>query len=209
MARRKKTNIGRRHKYYEKRIQDCRKNTPGRPRKRAIPSNEEPLDILILNEKIKLPSSEWSKCSSDGEVKLCKIQDIDGVLKVVRSLSIKNDGSWTLCIHDTKIINPATLPIFANFPLTLNEELAQDLLNVISEAKICPAHPDEHFIQFIESCKEKQLYSLSKTVLAYLDSFAPVYHKDKLYYKTVRSKGCQMLVSSRKCLSCAKVRPSI
>ena len=28
MARRKKTNIGRRHKYYEKRIQDCRKNKP-------------------------------------------------------------------------------------------------------------------------------------------------------------------------------------
>ena len=74
---------------------------------------------------------------------------------------------------------------------------------------MCPAHPYEHFIQFIESCKEKQLYSSSKSVLACLDSFAPVYHKDKLYYKTVRSKGCQMLVSSRKCLSCAKVRPSI
>ena len=149
------------------------------------------------------------KCSSDGEVKLCKIQEIDSVFKVVRSLSIKNDGSWTLCIHDTKIINPATLPIFTNFPLTLNEELAQDLLNVISKAKICPAHPDEHFIQFIESCKEKQLYSSSNTVLAYLDSFAPVQHKDKLYYKTERSKGCQMLVSSGKCLSCAKVRLSI
>ena len=57
-----------------------------------------------MNEKIQLPSSKWSNSSSDGEVKLCKLQDIDGVFKFVHSLRLMVLGPCAYMIQKSLIL---------------------------------------------------------------------------------------------------------
>ena len=40
------------------------------------------------------------------------------------------------------------------------------LLNILSEAIVCPGHPDSHFLDFIKSQKGMKLNSSSNNILA-------------------------------------------
>ena len=77
------------------------------------------------------------------------------------------------------------------------------LLNILSEANVCPDHPDSHFVDFIKSQKGMKLNSSSNNILAELDTFGC---SDG---ETVRPIGCELLVKSGKCSVCIRKRKSI
>ena len=215
MARRKKRNIGRRYKNYEKKIQQLRKFPRGRPKKKPLhtrPTQVPPPPTIVslsdINKNIQLPSL-WSKSYTDTEYKVYKVEDVDGCLKVTRSILIKADCSWAVHVHGTNIANPTMLPILTGISSILTVEDAQCLLNKLDTAMVCPAHPDPTFIGCIESFKDKVFLTRSKDVLAELDTFAPVTLKGVTYSKTVRPKLCHMIVQSGRCSSCTQARQSI
>lgn len=128
---------------------------------------------------LNLPSSQWSKSiSKDTGLMVSKVENINGVSKVSRSLSVELDGTWTIHVHGIKMQNNNAL--FSNFPKKLSlgkDSEIQTIINVLSEASVCPGHPDENYIDFVESCPKKVLLSSSNEKLASVDSFASVCYK--------------------------------
>ena len=214
MARRKKRNIGRRHKNYEKKIQEMNKNSRGRPKKRAPnvkppPLSQTDLTFLHLDEKLLLPNG-WSKLNTGHEFKLYKAEDVNGSLKITRSILIKSDFSWCLNVHDNDITHPTMLPLMANISSILTTlEDVQSLLNNMDIAMVCPGHPDPEFIRCIESSKNKVFLTQSKDILAKVDAFATVTFKGVTYSKTIRPNKCHMIVQLGRCTSCTQTRQCI
>ena len=288
MARRKKNNIGRRHKNLEKKIQKLKRNALGRPRKRTVcisnalsstpmstltTTETTPPQLYAMNEtdssphsfplvhvqeatpiqsnhdqppiqeapppspspmvevhqqvsadtltvaadaaksllsriidNIQLPSNNWFTQCTDEDCKLYKIKDIDGSLKITHTILIKSDGSWSLNVHNSDV---HVAPLFNNIPALLVEDTAQNLLNQVEKAKVCPAHPDKEFVEFVESRPDKLLLTLKKDTLAKLDSFAPVLMGETSYESTVRPKLCKILVEDGRCSSCVEARKLI
>lgn len=188
MGRRKNTCIGRRHKNYEKKAQ-AKPTQCGRPRKRTrtssfnqvhltsstlqLESPSVPLtsvdntsvdhtsiqsqgSLSLVCENIELP---WSTSMHDNECKVYKVEDINGCMKITISLTISYESSWTLYVHGREVTN---VPFLASFHHILTVSEVQRLLKLLAETKVCPAHPDKDFVQFVESQKNKQLYRYSK-----------------------------------------------
>ena len=124
-------NIGHFPKKYEAMIQSTGR---GRPRKKAPPPPSlavdttedmpqsvtmQSLDILssINKSPLSLPSMCWSIHCSE-VVKICKLQDSNGSMKVIHSLRVLSSGSWTIHSHGIEI-DPSCCGIFSEVPSTL------------------------------------------------------------------------------------------
>ena len=67
---------------------------------------------------------------------------------------------------------------------------------------MCPGHPDSTFVE-MAMAKKQQMTSLDgKTVVATVDSFAPVSLNGETYTTTVRHRSCDIIVKSGKCSHC-------
>ena len=98
--------------------------------------------------------------------------------------------------------------LLSSIPSVLDHDSTQNLINLLSNAKVCPGHPDEKFTEFLQSKKAK-LLSRSNDDPAFLDSYAPVTFKGVVYESTVCPSLCEMIVTSGKCRACVHARPSI
>jgi hypothetical protein len=129
-------------------------------------------------------------------------------LKITRSISISSNFSWSVSIHDNQILNRAVHPIIADIPSVFTTVAdAQNLLNMVDSAMVCPAHPDP---DFIESSRNKVFLNQSNEVLAKLDTFATVVLKALTYSKTIRPKHCHYMVAkSGRCMVCIQTRQSM
>ena len=246
-GRRKKSCVGRRHKNYEKKLQQQHVNSIGRPKKKsslnpktrpsnstcatasdnslplASTSNSSSSPVIITSSYDiststdptsrqhagratglnNLPSPWLSMPVSNGDaINIYKTELVHGCMKVSISVLIKNDNSWRLFVHEREATS--ALQILSNIPsmLTTSADVLS-LLNILSEANVCPGHPDSHFVDFIKSQKGMKLNSSSNNILAELDTFGC---KDG---ETVRPIGCELLVKSGKCSVCVKKRKSI
>ena len=225
MAGRKKRNIGRLVKNYERKIQSASKNPRGWPcrckTKKPDAVHEEAqlsddcttevIDVPLSEvnvESIQLPSSSWSSHHSGRVIKICKIQSCGSSMKVTHSLSINSDGTWEIYVHGHQLSPSCTL-VLASVPSVLTtQQSVESLLKVLNEANICPGHPDTEWVEFVKSCRG-QIFTGSGEKLADIDSFSPIVVKDACYDETVRPTSCEILVAGKKCRSCLAVRPSI
>ena len=230
MAGRKKKNIGRKPKNYEKKIQLIGKNPRGQPRKKSascVPivdrpmlstaeANRQPIETIDrptnlltqITESITLPSQSWIMHPNDcKDVKICKLQDNEGRYKAIHSLTVASDGSWTLYAHDI-LIAQSHSPLLSTIPSTLTVPATQSLLSILDKAKICYGHPDEKFVDFVKA-RQGKLMKGSNEKLAVLDEFAPISQGSVTYDATVRSSAYQVLVTNGRCRPCIQARPSI
>ena len=152
--------------------------------------------MCYLNDhnSIELPSHLWLKYISEVDSKFCKLEDVQGSFKVVYSVTVNTNGLWCLYIRDNNITAATDIPILSDIPKILTPDAVKMLLNRLNEAEICPAHPDEELVDFIESKQNQVLLTTSGSVLAKVDSFAPVHLNGQRYAKTLRPQQCQMLV---------------
>lgn len=218
MAGRKKKNLGRKPKNFEKKIQSTGKNSRGRPKKNGQVSPRPTCNIEIdrhvnllseITESINLPSPSWSMHPDElkKDIKICKLQDCGSRCKVVQSLTVKSNGSWELYAHDI-LLAQSRSPLLSSIPSTLTAQSTKALLDIVNEAKICPGHPDKEFIEFVRACQGK-LLKQSQETLAVLDEFAPVSQRGATYDATVRSSACEVLVMGGRCHPCIQSRPLI
>ena len=241
-GRRKKSCVGRRHKNYEKNLQQQHVNSIGRLKKKssfnpktpslnstcatasdnslqlASTSNSSPSPVIITSSydisTLTDPTSRQHAGSATGLNNLpspCllvmgmqllyKTELVHGCMKVSISVLIKNDNSWRLFVHEREATSAQILSNIPSMLATSADILS--LLNILSEANVCPGHPDSHFVDFVKSQKGMNMNSSSNNILAELDTFGC---KDG---ETVHPIGCELLVKSGNCSICVKKRKFI
>ena len=132
--------------------------------------------VSILTESpLNLPSDLWSIHYSDSDIKICKLQDCRGSMKVIHSLTVLSDGSWTICSYSIEI--DSTCNVLMEIPSALTRESLEDLIILLDEVKICPGHPDEELVDFVKS-NGGEVFTSQKP-LARLDEFAPVFFEKR------------------------------
>ena len=127
---------------------------------------------------------------------------MDGV--VILTFVVKSDHSWTLSVHG-RPVTPSQCSAISHFSRFVTPENVNDLLQYLDKLSVCPAHPDQ---QFIQMAKEKKSFKDGQ-VSATIDDCADVTLNGETYYGTVRSASCEMLVPSGKCSNCVSYRASL
>lgn len=164
--------------------------------------------IADIRSRLILPSSKWTDQSKSPltEIKLCKLGDrtrpsgVDGV--VVLTFVIKGDRSWTLNVHGRPVTQCSAITHFSQL---VTPENVNDQLQCLDRLRVCPAHPDERFLQM---AKEKKSFKEGQ-VSASIDNFADVTLNGDTYCCTLRTASCQMLVPTGKCANCVSYRATL
>lgn len=161
-----------------------------------------------LHESLSLDSSWTDKSSLLTAIVLVKINDSSSESPIItHSLTVKSDLTWSLIVHGVSV-DSGSCSCLSSIPTTLTNESFLSLISVLEHSCVCPGHPDERFISMIEA-KKGRLLSRDKSEASHIDNFAPVSIDDKVYYKTVRCSGCELLVHKGKCSACIHYRGTL
>lgn len=125
---------------------------------------------------------------------------------VTRSLTINSDLSWKAFLygHEVKCLSHSPLN---SIPNILGPDSLQQLVQFLDSCHLCPGNPDKHFLAMCDERKGK-FFSVRNEVTAYEDS-CTVYLDGERYNRTIRTSDCSIMVSSGRCSSCTKFRPSL
>ena len=85
----------------------------------------------------------------------------------------------------------------------------QQLVSLLDICTVCPCHPDQKFIEMVESKKGRLMAKNGLDVVARVNGFSPVTLNGKRYNKTIRISTCEMLVHGGKCVSCVSYCDSL
>ncbi len=151
----------------------------------------------------------WTDQSKNpvSEIKLCKVgertRSCDGA--VILTFTVKSDRCWTLNVHGN-CVTPSNCSAIKHFSqLVTTVDSLNEMLCCLDKLNVCPAHPEERFVQM---AKAKKGFRDGK-VSAVVDDSADVNLNGDNYCCTVRTKSCEMLVPSVKCSKCVSYRPSL
>ena len=124
---------------------------------------------------------------------------------VTHSITIHDDLTWTATVHGHKVDNKKS-PLLSAVPNELNENSLGNLLRKLDQCRVCPGHPDKHFIEMVSSkrgtCKGRN----GKDIIAVVDKYAPVTLNGEVYDATVRNSQCEIIISGAKCEKCVSYR---
>ena len=108
---------------------------------------------------------------------------------VTHSVTIHNDLSLSAFVHGHHL-NYSDLPA----PFSVPEKVDACSLNLfLAWLDECTGHPDEHFVNMLESRGSKISARHGNDIVSFLDSYAPVMLSGKVYQKTVRSTSCRLV----------------
>ena len=82
------------------------------------------------------------------------------------------------------------------------------LVNTVDTLRVCSGNPDDQFVDAVTS-KKGVVKSKLNTIIAHLDTAAPVTCDGTLYMSTVRRCDCEILTTDVRCVTCKAFRPSL
>ena len=90
--------------------------------------------------------------------------------------------------------DPSLIPYIAAIPALLDDsESAAILLERVCQLNTCSGNPESRFVALGEAKKNRQFLSLTKDVVAYLDTGICVSANGHNYPSTVRCSKCRLL----------------
>ena len=116
---------------------------------------------------------------------------------ITHSITISHDFSWVAYIHGHQV--DSSLALFSSVPNKLDANSLRVLLTTLDGCVVCPGHPDSTFVEMAMAKKGHMTSLDGKTVVATVDSFAPVSLNGETYTTTVRHRSCDIIVKSGKC----------
>lgn len=182
-------------------VQSTGKNCHGRlKRKVQLPLSltthvnpAQSLDLLssIAESPLYLPSESWSRHCSEADIKMCKLQDCNGSMKVILSLTVLSNGSWSIYSHDIEIY-----PSSHFFRDPIHSYLAVQSRFNSSDRQI-------------RNMPMASRPTRSQELLTKLDDYAPITLKTEKYNVTVRSATCssQSFMHSHKTYHLQSISP--
>ena len=208
MGRRSKRKIGRIHKNSEKKRQLLKLNKPGRPKKVRRRMTKKIEELKDFDDTVSpCLSADWTKQSHDNHYEYIKLtkQGARGRVAITCSVQVHSDLTWNVLIHGQEVNKSKCVPLQGIKEHLDSEVDAKKLFHVLTSANVCPGHPDQHFIEFINSRKGR-LLSKDKHTVAFLDRYALVTLNGETYSETVRSSSCELITHGIKCSSCIAYR---
>ena len=162
---------------------------------------------------INLPSSQWIVQGQDRDyIAVCKVSDQPCLstqsIVVTHCIIIKDDMSWSLSVHGSNV-NVQKCGVLSNMPRKMCSSSLQQLVSLLDICTVCPGHPDQKFIQMVESKKGRLMAKNGLDVVTRVDGFSPVTLNGERYNKTIRISTFEMLVHGGKCVSCVSYRDSL
>ena len=120
-------------------------------------------------------------------------------------IEISSDLSWQVFVdgHKVDIPNCVALHAFDGAEITVEK-----LNERISSLNVCAGHPEKRFLDVCKSRKD-QIKNHSGGVVAYRDGYCPVSLHGELYFSTIRSTKCELLVNEVKCGTCKGYRSNL
>ena len=161
-----------------------------------------------------MPDDTWSSQSSAETFTLCKIshsksiREGESIPVVTRSLTVKSDRSWMVIIHEKRVAG-SHCHALKGFPAQINcADALQRLVQAVSSLYVCAGHPEEEFVSLVEARKGKIQRGTCNEESAVIDEY-PVELNGQVYFKTVCSANCEILVHEVKCDACKAYRPNL
>eukprot|EP00118_Oscarella_pearsei_P002634 m.11090 g.11090 ORF g.11090 m.11090 type:complete len:309 (+) comp22974_c0_seq1:739-1665(+) len=131
---------------------------------------------------------------------------------VLYSFVVNRDGLQCLYVRGIKaeLDNIPQLKVQFPSPKDITIEKVDDFMAFLDTLQVCPGNCDAIFAQLCGK-KEGVLRDKEKSVCASLDSYSPFLFQSVHYSDTVRTKACQLLVSSdyKRCPPCTSYRASL
>ena len=125
-----------------------------------------------------------------------------------RCLSVNSNGTWTLVVHGQQVLQSTCTPL-RSFPSVLPDEATTfNLLNHISQLRVCPGQPDKHFVKLLQK-RKGCIKSLDGSIVAFIDNHSIVTLKGEKFDETVRVAKCELLTNVAKCDSCKNYCPTL
>ena len=188
----------------------------GRPSKRAKSSGLvgvcSNLTLEDLCASVALPNTTWSSNSTEETFTAFTVRQKDSTTPgetipvVTRSVTVRSDLSWSVVVHGKCVTHCCCA--LKSFPNTIeSSDTVQKLLCTLDSLHVCAGHPDEEYVSLVEARKGKVQCGSSQSAL--IDEYFPVELNGRVYSKTVRSTGCEMLVHEMKCDACKAYRPNL
>ena len=132
-------------------------------------------------------------------------QNTSNHITISHSLNVKSDLSWSLAIQGKVVQCPA----LAEHPERLTHRSLLHLLHKINSLKVCPGHPDKHFVQMAKAKGGVFMSQATDSPSAVLCNNGPYCLNGQMYDETVKSTSCQILVQSAKCPECVSYRTTL
>ena len=179
------------------------------------PANTSSTDSLTLEEikRVALPSSAWSTqlpSSSDHLLIFVKLQEqlsSAQPLAISHTVKIHSNFTWTITVHGHLVAQEQCSALFNLLVIASINDLAQ-LLVQVDQLRVCPGHPDPHFVAMANARKGKFTSSSGDTT-AYMDTNCAVELNGQMYTETVRSSKCHLLIRGTKCSECVAYRDTL
>ena len=102
-----------------------------------------------------------------------------------------------------------TCTLLSDVPDKVDHESLRTLVGKLEDGRVCPGHPDTHFVEMVIAKKGTLTSSDGKEVVAALDSTASVELNGEVHTQTVRHRSCEILTNGAKCVQCVKYRDSL
>ena len=163
-------------------------------------------------KQVTLPPA-WSKqipTSSDDLIIFAKVQEQASStqpLAISHTVTVHSNLTWTLTAHGHVITQEQCRAIFCMPVFTSVEDIAQ-LLSQLDQLRVCPGHPDPHFVAMVNTRKGR-ITSASGDIAAYVDTNCAVELNGQTYTETIRSSRCHLLIRGMKCSECVSYRDTL
>ena len=170
------------------------------------------IQVPVVNDpdqsSVKLPGGwlEMNDCGSDKKFCAPQYQNDPGVAPIVVARSLVFCGTtWQLHIHGHRV-DASLIPALSVFPSNIEENsIISDLLSDVDKLTVCVGNPEPSYVSLGKQKKNREFLSISKAVVAYLDSNAGVINDGQFCAITIRCVNCCLLIPSGvRCQNCQK-----
>ena len=121
---------------------------------------------------------------------------------------VNNELAWCVHVHG-QALDPSKCSALKIFPVTINTKAAlNQLLKLVDTLNICASHPDQHFLDLVDSRKGK-FRSIRNNTVAFTDTTYPISLNGEVYSWSIRTTACEVLVHGPKCEACKKYRSAL
>lgn len=106
-------------------------------------------------------------------------------------------------------VNQSTCASLHSYPSILEDEKATfNLLNYVSQLRVCPGQPDKHFVELLQK-RKGCIKTQDGLTVASIDDRSCVALNGEKFSQTVRVAKCDLLTNLTRCNSCKNYRPTL
>ena len=156
------------------------------------------MTLRVLYDALPVPlAPSWTVQYSDQSkrLQLCRLSFFPSMshqkLVITCEICVQDDLTWSISIHGKQLHQIPNMPL-SDDPSILSPSLHK-LITMLDEASVCPGTPDDQYVPMITAHKGV-FTSVNGEERAHLEKDFPVTLNGAVYYQTIRTTQCSLLL---------------